>query len=218
MGYGYDVGKRMINGRVATSGGGGSELAGVRTCVVGCGEVLGGTGDRLRGLGAGVTSVADAYALMRQISDVESPKVELVVLLLTCMYPEELAVIGAIRAAAPGARVVVGATDGATTLLAWAIRAGVDGIFAGSGIEWLTAEGGAVRGAASGGAPQAGKLDTREPLLREDADDARHRRGARNDVHVGADDADGDVDDDGILKPLISPEELRALLGEEPAA
>lgn len=154
---------------------------------------------QLREVGAAaVAPVDDPYALVRQLASGAAASTTDIVLLLACLYPEELAVIDAVRQVAPDVRILVGAVDGASGLLAASIRAGIDGIYVNGAVEWL-------------GEPPA--LPPIAPAARS-APASAHEEPSR--VAHGTHTAERDLADDP--QPLLSQEELRALLGEEPAA
>ncbi|MFN4242742.1 MAG: hypothetical protein ACK4PI_05845 [Tepidisphaerales bacterium] len=97
------------------------DLDGRRVLVVGTGEPLARTLARLHRLGAACQAVDDPYhaaALLASRADFVA-----VVVVLPCLYPEELAFVGAVRRMT-GLPVIIAAADGLLAALSAAIRDG----------------------------------------------------------------------------------------------
>lgn len=153
--------------------------------------------DVLRGLGYGATEADDPYAAMTELC--RRPLVyRAVILSLASLYREELAIIGSVKERFPHVEVWLTHTDGRQAVLAEAMRLGADGLLADDGLHRIAGAGPVSAATSAAALPPA----PFEPTTTEFAAHA-----------TGADDAH----DDPSNGPVLTADELRALLHEQPS-
>lgn len=111
------------------------DVDGRRLLVVGTGEPLAQTLARLHRLGAACQAVDDPYHAMVQVAT--RSDLTAVVVVLPCLYPEELSFVAAIRRL-KGLPVVLAAADGLLAMLTAAIRFGATHLLDGNRLESFT--------------------------------------------------------------------------------
>jgi hypothetical protein len=154
--------------------------------------------DVLRGLGYGATEADDPYAAMTELC--RRPLVyRAVILSLASLYREELAIIPAIKARFPHVEVWLTHTDGRQAVLAEAMRLGADGLLADDGLHRI---------ASPAGEPAAALAP--EPFEPTTTEFAAHATG-------GDDRSHDDGSHDPSTGPVLTADELRALLHEQPS-
>lgn len=196
-------------GRLAPAGhgsGGAFALSGARVAVVGSGEVLARVLGQLHTMGAGCIALEDPYRAAADIAR-RHDRYDAVVIALPCLYAEELPLIATLRRLAPTARIILAAADQHVSMLAAAMRFGASAVLTAQGIELLAASESlepnpAVAGQSSTPlSPRAAEVETqREPEAEPVAE---------------ADQATDDEDAFNGGHPLLSAEELHALLHDE---
>lgn len=177
-------------------------LDGRRVAVVGSGEALARVLGLLHREGAACEAVNDPYRVVGLVAG--SSGVSAVVLVLPCLYPEEMAVVGALRRLT-GVPVIVAAADGLMSQLSAAIREGATAILTERGIDWLgvPASTGPLPPAATPGSTEVTPPPT--PI----------RSTPQVDVTTPEDRFDELSEESGPPpEPVLSAEELRALLQE----
>lgn len=143
----------------------------------------------LHDLGFSATELDDPYAAMTELC--RRPLVyRAVILSLANLYREELAIIPAVRARFPHVELWLAHTDGRQAALAEAMRLGADGLLSEEGLHRLASP--AAVAHASPGAPS----DESQPPHAADEDEAHH-------------------DDSQSPGPILTADELRALLHEQ---
>jgi hypothetical protein len=156
--------------------------------------------DVLRGLGYGATEADDPYAAMTELC--RRPLVyRAVILSLASLYREELAIIPTIKSRFPHVEVWLTHTDGRQAVLAEAMRLGADGLLADDGLHRIASPAGETAVAVLPPEPF-------EPTTTEFA------------AHAGAPDDPSSHDDssnDPSTGPVLTADELRALLHEQPS-
>jgi hypothetical protein len=158
--------------------------------------------DVLRGLGYGATEADDPYAAMTELC--RRPLVyRAVILSLASLYREELLIISTIKLHFPHVEVWLTHTDGRQAVLAEAMRLGADGLLADDGLHRI-AGGGAHAPAAT--SSQAAN----EPVQSTSTEFAARAAEAE---HASHDDASHDPS----TGPVLTADELRALLHEQPS-
>jgi hypothetical protein len=155
--------------------------------------------DVLRGLGYGATEADDPYAAMTELC--RRPLVyRAVILSLASLYREELAIIPTIKSRFPHVEVWLTHTDGRQAVLAEAMRLGADGLLADDGLHRIASPTGET-------APVL-PPEPFEPTTTEFA------------AHAGTPDDASSHDDssnDPSTGPVLTADELRALLHEQPS-
>jgi hypothetical protein len=161
--------------------------------------------DVLRGLGYGATEADDPYAAMAELC--RRPLVyRAVILSLASLYREELTIIASVKARFPHVEVWLTHTDGRQAVLAEAMRLGADGLLADDGLHRIA---GAADEAAAAVSRAASPPEPFEPTTTEFA---AHAGGGVDDDASGHDDASHDPPG-----PVLTADELRALLHEQPS-
>lgn len=152
-------------------------------------------GEQLEAIGYRATLSPDPYALLIEL--LEQPMVyDAVVLSLPAIYREELWIIRTIRERMPMVDVLIAHSDGRHAALAEAMRLGATGLIGEEGIHRL--------------------VRLSEPPPQEINHDRGSSKTERDESRrVVADSVDESVADDG--QPLLSADELRALLAEQPS-
>lgn len=175
-----------------------SPFAAAGHALVVCGEAAAfALSGELEGLGFRVTVAADPYQLLLELLD--RPLVyDAVVLSLPAVYKDELAVIGTIRQRVPHVEVLIAHSDGRHAMLAEAMRLGTTGLLGEEGIHRLMQVNAAFTPAAVRPDPSPARNET-PPAASSPTEEAE-----LGPAH----------DDDGA--PLLSADELRALLSEQP--
>jgi hypothetical protein len=169
----------------------------------------------LRDLGFGATEIEDPYAAMAELC--RRPLVyRAVILSLASLYREELSIIPAVKSRYPHVEVWLAQTDGRQAALAEGMRLGADGLLAEDGLHRVAHP--AAAGAPTGTTAAAlwpGPAERGAPA----ADGPRAAKGhPRSDdaLHDGHDDAHSEDDGDNApTGPVLTPDELRALLHEQ---
>ena len=153
--------------------------------------------DVLRGLGYGASEADDPYAAMTELC--RRPLVyRAVILSLASLYREELLIIGTIKLRFPHVEVWLTHTDGRQAVLAEAMRLGADGLLADDGLHRI---------AGSASEPAAPAV---EPVASPTTEFAAR---AAEDEHASHDDPSHDPS----TGPVLTADELRALLHEQPS-
>src|SRR5687767_1279271 len=151
----------------------------------------------LHDLGFAATEVDDPYAAMTELC--RRPLVyRAVILSLASLYREELAIIPAVKSRFPHIELWIGHTDGRQALLAEAMRLGADGLLAEDGLHRVAA----AAAAPANLAPPAPEQSTPMPIPEETP--ATHDETE-----------DVTAEGSGTPGPILSPDELRALLHEQ---
>jgi hypothetical protein len=151
----------------------------------------------LSDLGFDATEVDDPYAAMTELC--RRPLVyRAVILSLASLYREELSIIATVKARFPHVELWLAHTDARQAALAEAMRLGADGLLADDGLHRVAGTA-APPTPAPPAAAVADARDTHEPRT-----EAAHDAPAHEDAHAGDD-------------PVLSPDELRALLHEQSA-
>jgi hypothetical protein len=157
----------------------------------------------LRGLGFAAAESDDPYAAMTELC--RRPLVyRAMILSLASLYREELSVIPAIKARFPHVEIWLAHTDGRQAALAEAMRLGADGLLADDGLH-------RVAGPAPAPSPTAAAVTPAwvepehpaAPDAPHPADEASH-----DELHH---------EPEGGAGPILTPDELRALLHEQSA-
>jgi len=177
-----------------------SPFAAAGHALVACGEATSSAlSAELESLGFRVTIAPDPYGLLLELLD--RPLVyDAVVLSLPAVYRDELAVIGTIRARVPHVEVLIAHSDGRHAMLAEAMRLGATGLLGEEGIHRLM---------------QVNANSTPAAL--------RPETPARNETPTAVSSPAGDDDEeiapssDDVGAPLLTADELRALLAEQPS-
>jgi DNA-binding NarL/FixJ family response regulator len=152
--------------------------------------------ETLQRLGYGVWESDDPYAAMAELC--RRPLVYRgVILSLAGLYKEELPIIRAIKRRYPHVEVWLAHTDGRQAALAEGMRLGADGLLDEDGLHRVAVT------PAEEASPSHGEV---ESLVETAADQARGPRAAEPD-------ADQDLPSD---EPILSADELKALLQEQP--
>jgi hypothetical protein len=143
----------------------------------------------LQHLGYSCAEADDPYTAMAEVC--QKPLVyRALILSLTSLYKEELALVQSIKQRFPHIEVWLTQTDGRQASLAEAMRMGADGLLSDDGLHRIA---------------MVQPADPISPM----------RPAAEQEVHVSADDSSDDCDP-GIGEPVLTAEELRALLQEQP--
>ena len=143
----------------------------------------------LAGIGYTCAEVDDPYAAMLELC--RRPLVyRAVILSLTSLYKEELAVVQTIKQRFPHVEVWLTQTDGRQASLAESMRLGADGLLSEDGLHRI-----AITAAAEYTAPQ---------LNHAHAEDNRDSENIESEMNMG--------------EPVLTADELRALLQEQPAS
>jgi len=178
----------------------------------------------MQALGYACAEADDPYAAIREI--VRRPMVyRAVILSLASLHREELALVPGIKRRFPHVEVWLTHTDGRQASLAEAMRLGADGLLSGDGLHRIAMAGNAATTAyapapapspeapvplprpAPAAAPReesAGRGESAPPAAPDESEAAAARS-------PGPDDADA------IGEPVLTVDELRALLQEQPA-
>ena len=170
--------------------------------------------DTLQRMGYGCTEMEDPYAAMAELC--RRPLVyRAVVLSLSSLHREELAIIPGVKRRFPHVDIWLTHTDGRQAALADAMRLGADGLLSGEGLHRIAIAGmteAALPGTDSAPLPlQAERADAPSAPESEPAQPSPGATGAPAPRPPPAhlDDAPGE--------PVLSADELRALLQEQPA-
>lgn len=166
--------------------------------------------DILRDMDFGAAEIDDPYAAMAELC--RRPLVyRAVILSLASLYREELSIIPAVKSRFPHVEVWLAQTDGRQAALAEGMRLGADGLLAEDGLHRVAHP--ATPGAPTGTTAAASWSDPAARPGEGQAAPAALSSGARS----GNDDADDDRvrDADAAVGPVLTPDELRALLHEQ---
>lgn len=182
-------------------------LVGAKVAVVGHGDGLARALGFLHRAGSACVVMDDPYHAVAEFSFRPSTY-DAAVLVLSSFYSEELAVITTIRRLSPRTRIYVAGAEQQLSMLATAVRLGATGVLTGDGLEELVARNGAEEGK-----PERGHSQVKEEG-REVAEEASFNGDATTD--------EGQLDDEesegqnGVVEPILTAEELHALLHEDP--
>ena len=151
--------------------------------------------DELTRLGYRATAIDDPYAAMVELLD--RPLVyRAFVVSLPALYREELSIIRAVRARLPHIDVLLAHTDGRHAALAEAMRLGATGLLSDEAIHRLAD----IEPTAIAERPSSNETESEESELSRASTRANR---------------ESEPDED-VIEPLLTAEELRALLHEEP--
>src|SRR5687768_6950990 len=169
--------------------------------------------DILRNLGFGATEIDDPYAAMTELC--RRPLVyRAVILSLAGLYREELSIIPAVKSRFPHVELWLAHTDGRQAALAEGMRLGADGLLADDGLHRVAGVGSVgAAAAASASAATAGSAGSVSPTVTAPtwptadapAPDASAHAEPHDDYH----------DESGTPGPILTPDELKALLQEQ---
>lgn len=175
-----------------------------RTLLVAGAGSRGGAPDVLRDLGFEGTEIDDPYAAMAELC--RRPLVyRAVILSLASLYREELSIVPAIKARFPHVEVWLAQTDGRQAALAEGMRLGADGLLAADGLHRVAHP--ATPGVPTGTTAAALWCDpTERPPAGEASRPATSSEAAADDE---------DAPHDAGAGPVLTPDELRALLQEQ---
>jgi DNA-binding NarL/FixJ family response regulator len=156
------------------------------------------TVDLLQALGFACDVADDPYAGMTQLCRAKPGTYRAVVLGLGGMFKEELAIVASVRKRLPQIEVWLAQTDGRSAALAEAMRLGADGLVSDDGLHRIAVTPATPDGAAAGTVtpPRAAEAPAAEP---EPTDDPF---------------GDGEF---SMGEPVLTADELRALLQEQPS-
>lgn len=210
-------------------------LAGARVGAIGHGDPLARTLGQLHRLGASTHRLDDPYhaiaTLARGPHDFDA-----IVLILPCVYEDELSLISAIRLISPATPVYLAGAEQNLSLLAAAVRLGATGLVTTSGIETLAAPSSphassalhpltrlaATAANAPDDAPSISP--SQNPSLRSAQSSIAPLapQSAEEDMEDDCDFDESEQDNDALncvpTDPIISAEELHALLHDMPPA
>lgn len=161
----------------------------------------------LRQQGFQCEEAGDPYAAMAELTGHPSAYKALV-LSLSGVYREELQMIAAVKRHFPAVEIWLTHADGRMAALAEAMRFGADGLLSEDGFHRTSAS--AAESARSSEASAAAPISSpiSPPLTRDEAGESER-------MESRADDSDTEADAHG--EPVLSAEELRALLQEHPS-
>lgn len=166
--------------------------------------------DILRDMGFGAAEIDDPYAAMAELC--RRPLVyRALILSLASLYREELSIIPAVKSRFPHVEVWLAQTDGRQAALAEGMRLGADGLLAEDGLHRVAHP--ATPGAPTGTTAVASWSDPADHPGEGQVARAASSSGARSET-VDADD-DRVRDADAAVGPVLTPDELRALLHEQ---
>ena len=177
--------------------------------------------DTLQRMGYGCAEMEDPYAAMAELC--RRPLVyRAVVLSLSSLHREELAIIPGVKRRFPHIDIWLTHTDGRQAALADAMRLGADGLLSGEGLHRVAVSG---TGAGASAFPPAfaGVESPPVPILpervAERAARAEEAAAPQTDLSASAPDAKPQAAEDvgASGEPVLSADELRALLQEQPA-
>ncbi len=152
----------------------------------------------LQHLGYSCAEVDDPYSAMAELC--RRPMVyRALILSLTSLYKEELSVVATIKQRLPHIEVWLTQTDGRQASLAEAMRMGADGLLGDDGLHRIAMS------------PAHEQTPAMRPLPAQTPDETSTETTAN---HQDSED-DGDI---GIGEPVLTADELRALLQEQPAS
>jgi hypothetical protein len=163
--------------------------------------------DTLQRMGYGCSGMDDPYAAMAELC--RRPLVyRALVLSMASLHREELGIIPGVKRRFPHIDIWLTHTDGRQAAMADAMRLGADGLLSGEGLHRV-----AVPGPGGGAAPFPGTEAAPLPLQPERVADRgeAHTEQTSGPAPQAADDAAGSGE------PVLSADELRALLQEQPA-
>jgi hypothetical protein len=153
----------------------------------------------LEDLGFGATEVDDPYAAMTELC--RRPLVyRAMIVSLASVYKEELSVIGAVKSRYPHVELWLAHTDGRQSLLAEAMRLGADGLLSDDGLHRVAA-GPSPLASSAAAASVAGMAAP--PPSGEAVEQAEEAMTAHDSTAGGS------------PQPILTPDELRALLHEQ---
>ena len=164
----------------------------------------------LRDLGFDAAEFDDPYAAMTELC--RRPLVyRAVILSLAGLYREELSIIPAIKSRFPHVELWLAHTDGRQAALAEAMRLGADGLLAEDGLHRVASA--AASGTAAAAASTAGVSGSISPTVTTASWPATEAPASES---AAQDAAHGDAhDDSGTPGPILTPDELKALLQEQ---
>ena len=160
----------------------------------------------LTDLGFETTPADDPYAAMTELC--RRPLVyRAMIVSLASLYREELAVIGAVKSRYPHVEVWLAHTDGRQAALAEAMRLGADGLLAEDGLHRI----------ATGPAPAVTSTPPVTEAGATGADGASDASRDKSPAELAAAAHDDSLSDmtEGSPGPILTPDELRALLHEQ---
>ena len=166
-------------------------------------------------LGYGCAEADDPYAAMAELSR-RAMVYRAVILSVSSLHREELAIIPGIKRRFPHLEVWLTHTDGRQSTLAEAMRLGADGLLSGEGLHRVALPAGGVLSYVPGPSLEPHAPAPRPELpARADApapaSPPRHEADEESAVSSSDDD-----EPNGIGEPVLSADELRALLQEQP--
>jgi hypothetical protein len=176
--------------------------------------LVAGTGNRakpleiLRDLGFDSAEFDDPYSAMTELC--RRPLVyRAVILSLAGLYREELSIIPAVKSRFPHVELWLAHTDGRQAALAEAMRLGADGLLADDGLHRVAGAGSPSAAEATATAAASGSVSptVTAPVFApsEPSADVSSHVGSQDDLH----------DESGQPGPILTPDELRALLHEQ---
>lgn len=177
-----------------------SPFAAAGHALVACGEATSpALSAELESLGFRVTIAPDPYGLLLELLD--RPLVyDAVVLSLPAVYRDELAVISTIRARVPHVEILLAHSDGRHAMLAEGMRLGATGLLGEEGIHRLLQVNAAFAPATVRPEPARNETPAAASIPPDDEE-----------IAPSPGDVEGDDD-----APLLTADELRALLAEQP--
>lgn len=156
-------------------------------------------------LGFSCAEVDDPYGAMIELC--RRPLVyRALILSLAGLYREELAMIESVKQRFPHVEIWLSQTDGRQASLAEAMRLGADGLVADDGMHRT----------AIGAPPAALSLRAVDSQPRDDANGQSHDEARAVEPPVRADD-ETDEHDGNLTEPVLTADELRALLQDQPS-
>jgi hypothetical protein len=166
----------------------------------------------LQRMGYACAEADDPYAAMAEVC--RRPMVyRAVILSLSSLHREELALVPGIKRRFPHVEVWLTHTDGRQASLAEAMRLGADGLLSGEGLHRIAMSGGAVPASYAPEAPVESPLSLPRPAAPAVTRDEPQQQPAP----AAARRADDPEDANAIGEPVLTADELRALLQEQPA-
>lgn len=158
--------------------------------------------DSLERLGYGCSEADDPYAAMADLCR-RPLAYQAVILSLSSLYQEELAIIRTIKRRYPHAEVWLSHTDGRQAALAEAMRLGADGLVSDDGLHRVALANGLRNG--------------EQAVSRGEIEPVTTAASARPVSESGSLESDGSQSDPLSCEPILTPDELKALLHEQPS-
>ena len=164
----------------------------------------------LQRMGYGCAEADDPYAAMAELC--RRPMVyRAVILSVSSLHREELALIPGVKRRFPHLEVWLTHTDGRQSTLAEAMRLGADGLLSGEGLHRVALPAGGVMTYVP-----APSVEPHVPAPRPELPARADASPAAPEGREETDAAPADDDSNGIGEPVLSADELRALLQEQP--